>query len=627
MARTIDGASFADAPAKAALLPMLRAAMPPPVRTAVELRQELPEQQPPSSASESSTATLAATSTVVHDTDLDGGETSACAALLLSAAAWARSGSAYAGETLAAADTAGDARAGAFIDEDDLAAERSERLGLDAAGSDRVAPFLTKLYDLVSHPGTDDIVRWTEDGSAFRIVDAQRLSTEVLPRYFKHNKLGSLTQQLHTYGFVRHNGEANALGQMVFSREFFRANAASELSRIRRGFPAYRPDEPMRTDELPHDGVPTSAAASAAESGTPESRLHNLQAQHSQLAQVLTALDGRFRDHKQQASYALLAIGEVLARRRPDLGSMISDILMRDDQTIGVSSPRPSNDDDEPPAPAMSVRESEGAEGATEAPHEAAEATKSADEVTAARVPQTSGATTTAPSGQLTLLPAAAEPEGTGQVAQVPAETGEHCSSGGGSDHVGDRCSEERSSGGGSDHGGGSDRASGSESPDQEGEGSDERSDSAGRSSDKSQKSGSAAGSSSGASSGAAASSSSAEPRSEPSDRSGSDGAKTSDSLSSDPPAAQERDASRGGRVGEAASSASAEPSSEPSDRSGSDGAKTSDSLSSSDSPSSKPPAAEGGDASSSGQVGHAATAGQQEQQAVTDMCIEQPPM
>ena len=399
----------------------------------------------------------------------------------------------------------------------------------------------------------------------------------MLPRYFKHNKLGSLTQQLHTYGFVRHNGEANALGQMVFSREFFRANAASELSRIRRGFPAYRPDESMRTDELPHDGVPTSAVASSTEGGTPESRLQNLQAQHSQLAQVLTALDGRFRDHKQQASYALLAIGEVLARRRPDLGSMISDILMRDDQTIGVSSPRPSNDDDEPPA--MSVRESEGAEGATDAPQEAAEAAKSADEVTAARVPQTSGAATTAaPSGQLTLLPAAAEPEGTGQGGQVPAETGEHCSSGGGSDHVGDRCSEERSSGGGSDHGGGSDRASGSESPDQEGEGSDERSDSAGRSSDKSQKSGSAAGSSSGASSGAAASSSSAEPRSEPSDRSGSDGAKTSDSLSS------------------------------------------------SDSPS-KPPAAEGGDPSRSGQLDDAATAGQQAQQADTDMCIEQSPM
>ena len=185
MARTIDGASFADAPAKAALLPILRAAMPPPVRTTVEMRQE----HPPSSASESSTATPAATSTVVHDADLDSGETSACAALLLSAAAWARSGSAYAGEALATADAAGDARAAAFIDEDDLAAERSERLGLDAAGSDRVAPFLTKLYDLVSHPGTDDIVRWTEDGSAFRIVDAQRLSTEVHVAVLSHTLL------------------------------------------------------------------------------------------------------------------------------------------------------------------------------------------------------------------------------------------------------------------------------------------------------------------------------------------------------------------------------------------------------------------------------------------------------
>ena len=42
-----------------------------------------------------------------------------------------------------------------------------------------IAPFLTKLYDLVSDPSTDEIVRWTQDGSAFRIVDAQRLSSEV----------------------------------------------------------------------------------------------------------------------------------------------------------------------------------------------------------------------------------------------------------------------------------------------------------------------------------------------------------------------------------------------------------------------------------------------------------------
>ena len=101
----------------------------------------------------------------------------------------ARTGPAYAREALATADAAADARAGAFIDEEDLAAEPSERLGLNAAGSNRVAPFLTKLYDLVSHPGTDDIVRWAEDGSAFRIVDAQRLSTEVRVTFLSHTLL------------------------------------------------------------------------------------------------------------------------------------------------------------------------------------------------------------------------------------------------------------------------------------------------------------------------------------------------------------------------------------------------------------------------------------------------------
>ncbi len=72
----------------------------------------------------------------------------------------------------------------------------------------RLAPFLTKLYELVTSAETDGAVRWDSDGTAFRIIDPTRLAREVLPRYFKHNKLGSFTQQLHTYGFYRMQNES-----------------------------------------------------------------------------------------------------------------------------------------------------------------------------------------------------------------------------------------------------------------------------------------------------------------------------------------------------------------------------------------------------------------------------------
>ena len=41
------------------------------------------------------------------------------------------------------------------------------------------------------------------NGTALRIADPARFADECLPRYFKHNKLGSFQQQLLTYGFTR----------------------------------------------------------------------------------------------------------------------------------------------------------------------------------------------------------------------------------------------------------------------------------------------------------------------------------------------------------------------------------------------------------------------------------------
>ena len=61
----------------------------------------------------------------------------------------------------------------------------------------RLAPFLTKLFNLVSAADTDETIRWTSDGRSIVIVDSSRLSREVLPRFFKHNKLGTFTQQLY----------------------------------------------------------------------------------------------------------------------------------------------------------------------------------------------------------------------------------------------------------------------------------------------------------------------------------------------------------------------------------------------------------------------------------------------
>ena len=68
----------------------------------------------------------------------------------------------------------------------------------DVAVDGRLAPFLSKLFTMATSADTSDAIRWSANGSAVEIVDASKLSREVLPRFFKHNKIGTFTQQLYT---------------------------------------------------------------------------------------------------------------------------------------------------------------------------------------------------------------------------------------------------------------------------------------------------------------------------------------------------------------------------------------------------------------------------------------------
>lgn len=62
-------------------------------------------------------------------------------------------------------------------------------------------PFLTKTFDMVDDPTTNHIVSWNRGGSSFVAWDPHSFSTNLLPRYFKHNNFSSFVRQLNTYGF------------------------------------------------------------------------------------------------------------------------------------------------------------------------------------------------------------------------------------------------------------------------------------------------------------------------------------------------------------------------------------------------------------------------------------------
>ena len=336
---------------------------------------------------------------------------------------------------------------------------RADLIDLET-GTGRLAPFLAKLFNLVSESETDDIVHWVEGGKAFRISDPQRLTRIVLPRYFKHNKLGSFTQQLHTYGFTRKCDETSIDG-MVFTREFFRAGAPEELYKIRRGGLGGRTDDLNQYESLDRMPASSNLEDDVRDLGASVSSFTPLHQQLLGLEAALSTVQDRFHQQSHELNETMQAIGQAVALEHPDHSTAVDQIL----RSSNACARNFSEDRAAPASNASSnTNESIGHQTANSVSVNASFRTQA----------QNSCGTCFAPSARPTLADLTAAAEDVQECDERHSENSERCSD--------DHSSLQGRDGSDGDRFGSDDRSGSEEDRD----GSDERSDSAGRSSDKS---------------------------------------------------------------------------------------------------------------------------------------------
>ncbi|KAG9308399.1 hypothetical protein JVU11DRAFT_11887 [Chiua virens] len=92
-------------------------------------------------------------------------------------------------------------------------AARGSSSHLNRPAKQFVPAFLQKLYEyvyatdlifikrMVNDPADQDLIRWSDTGDSFFVLDQERFASEVLGRWFKHKNFSSFVRQLNMYGF------------------------------------------------------------------------------------------------------------------------------------------------------------------------------------------------------------------------------------------------------------------------------------------------------------------------------------------------------------------------------------------------------------------------------------------
>ena len=87
------------------------------------------------------------------------------------------------------------------------------------------------VCQMVSDPSTDHIVRWTDDGTAFLVLDEFAFAKQLLPLYFRHKNLSSFIRQLNFYNFKKRQVDGKYIR---LQHPYFRRGQLALLQSIRR---------------------------------------------------------------------------------------------------------------------------------------------------------------------------------------------------------------------------------------------------------------------------------------------------------------------------------------------------------------------------------------------------------
>ncbi|KAI9725979.1 MAG: stress-responsive transcription factor hsf1 [Chrysothrix sp. TS-e1954] len=72
-----------------------------------------------------------------------------------------------------------------------------------------IPPFIQKLSSFLDDTRNEDLIRWSDDGKTFIVLDEELFAKTLIPELFKHKNFASFVRQLNMYGFHKVLGLAD----------------------------------------------------------------------------------------------------------------------------------------------------------------------------------------------------------------------------------------------------------------------------------------------------------------------------------------------------------------------------------------------------------------------------------
>ena len=93
--------------------------------------------------------------------------------------------------------------------------------------------FLLRLFDILNDTANNNIIHWNLQGNGIIILDIEKFSKIVLPKFFIHKNYATFTRQLNIYGFSKNKNKL--IEGEGYSHEIFNKNISKEeIKQIKR---------------------------------------------------------------------------------------------------------------------------------------------------------------------------------------------------------------------------------------------------------------------------------------------------------------------------------------------------------------------------------------------------------